>query len=41
MLVKFTNINVSNLSIFNNSNFNIINKLYVTFYFKIQKIKNV
>ncbi len=41
MLVKFTNINVSNLSIFNNSKFNIINKLYVTFYFKIQKIKNV
>ncbi len=41
MLVKFTNINVSNLSNFNNSKFNIINKLYVTFYFKIQKIKNV
>ena len=41
MLVKFTNINVSNLSIFNNSKFNIINKLYVTFYFKVQKIKNV
>lgn len=41
MLVKFNNINVSNLSIFNNSKFSIINKLYVTFYFKIQKIKNV
>ncbi len=41
MLVKFNNLNVSNLSIFNNSKFNIINKLYVTFYFKVQKIKNV
>jgi len=41
MLVKFNSINVSNFSIFNNSKFNIINKLYVTFYFKVQKIKNV
>lgn len=41
MLVKFNNLNVSNLSIFNNYKFNIINKLYVTFYFKVQKIKNV
>lgn len=41
MLVTFNYINVSNQSIFNNSKFNIINKLYVTIYFIILKIENV